>query len=113
MFTPNCLWRYTVRLDGFFSWRADFKGGSVLTKALTFEGDSMEINFATSALGGVRVEICDTSGNAIEGYDSGILFGDSLSRPVEFEKSLKELNGKEVKIRFTLKDADLYSFKFN
>lgn len=105
--------RFSVRLDGFFSWRGDFKGGSVLTKPITFEGDSMEINFATSALGSVRVEICDLDGNPIEGYDSGILFGDSLNRPVEFEKSLKELSGKEIKIKFSLKDADLYSFKFN
>ena len=109
----NHLWRYTVRLDGFFSWRGDFKGGSVLTKPVTFEGDSMEINFATSALGSVRIELCDLDGNPISGYDSGNLFGDSLDRPVEFEKSLKELSGKEIKIKFTLKDADLYSFKFN
>ena len=112
-YTPNCLYRYTIRLDGFFSWRGDFKGGYVLTKPITFEGDSMEINFATSALGSVRVELCDLNGDVIEGYDSGNLFGDSLDRPVEFEKSLKELNGQEIKIKFTLKDADLYSFKFN
>lgn len=111
--TPNALYRYTLRLDGFFSWRGDFKGGSVLTKPVVFEGDSMEINFSSSALGSVRVEICDLNGNAIEGFDSGKIFGDSLSRPVEFEKPLRDLNGKEVKIKFTLKDADLYSFKFN
>lgn len=112
-YTPLTLCRYTIRLDGFFSWRGDFKGGFVLTKPLTFEGNTLKINFSTSALGSIRIEICDSQGNPIEGYDSGLIFGDSLERPVEFEKPLKELNGKEVKIRFTFKDADLYSFKFN
>jgi hypothetical protein len=105
--------RYTVRLDGFFSWFADYNGGTVTTKPISFDGDALEINFATSALGHVRITVCDENGNALEGYDSGKLFGNSLSRPVDFEKPLEALAGKPIRIKFELKDADLYSFKFN
>lgn len=104
--------RYTVRMDGFCSWHADGSGGSLLTHPVTFTGTSMEINFATSSLGGVRIQLCGTDGCPIGGYDSGILFGDSISRPVEFENPLGTLNGVPVRIRFELADADLYSFRF-
>lgn len=100
--------RYTVRLDGFYSLRADYEGGEFITKAMTL-GDTLAINFKTSAFGGVRIIICDTDGKAIEGYDSGVLFGNSTSRNVDFEKPLSNLAGKEVKLKFVMKDADIYS----
>lgn len=102
--------RYSVRLDGFFSWHGNFKGGAVLTKPISIDGETLSINFASSAIGGIRVQICDTNGDTIEGFDSGILYGDSLDRKVIFEKSLSELKGRKAKFRFTLKDCDLYSF---
>jgi len=104
--------RYTVRMDGFYSWHANGSGGSLLTHPVIFEGSSMEINFATSSLGGVRILICGMDGVPMEGYDSGILFGDSLSRPVEFEKNPADLAGHPVRLYFELRDADLYSFRF-
>ena len=105
--------RHTMRIDGFFSWFANYYGGTVMTKPVVFDGNDLEINFATSSLGYVRIVICDENGNELEGYDSGRLFGNSLSRPVDFEGSLEDLSGKPVRIKFELKDADLYSFKFN
>jgi len=104
--------RHTVRQDGFFSWRGDFAGGSITTIPITFAGDSLNVNFATSALGSLRVQICSTDGEPLEGYDSGVLFGDALERSVEFAKPLSALAGKPVRLRFTLKDCDLYSFCF-
>jgi len=106
------FYRYTLRLDGYFSWHGDFNGGTVTTKPVIFEGDSLEINFKTSALGGVRIEILDENSKPIEGYDSGRLFGNSLSRPVDFDAPLSALAGKTVRLRITLMDADLYSFRF-
>ena len=50
--------------------------------------------------------------SSADGYNSGILFGDCVSRPVEFEKSPAGLAGMPVRIRFELRDADLYSFRF-
>ncbi len=104
------LARYTVRLDGFFSWSGDVNGASLITKPLMVDSDDMSINFETSAVGGIRIQICDKDGNEIEGYDSGILYGNSLDRKVVFEKPLKDLKGKEIKIKFHFKSCNLYSF---
>ena len=104
--------RYTIRQDGFFSWNAPYRGGEILTKSITVSGDDMHINFATSALGGVIVSVCDEDGNELDGYTSYTIFGDSVDRPVEFEKSLSELKGKSVKLKFKMSDAQLYSFVF-
>ncbi len=109
---PVELCRYALRLDGFFSWHCDFKKGCVLTKPFTFDGNMLEINFATSALGHVRIRLCDEEGNDIEGYDSGNLFGDSVSRNVDFDAKLSALSGKTVRMKIDMKDAELYSFRF-
>lgn len=107
------LCRYAVRLDGFFSWHSDYAGGKVLTKPFIFEGDALKINFATSGAGHVQFRLTDAEGNYIDGYDSGKIFGDSVDRKVFFPKSLAELAGKEVRMEISMKDADLYSFKFD
>lgn len=104
--------RYTMRLDGFFSWYADYKGGSVQTKPFTFEGDALHINFETSGRGYVRIRICDENGEPIEGYNSGLLFGNDVDRNVDFEKPISQLNGKTVSMRIDLGDAHLYSYMF-
>jgi len=105
---PVSFVRYTIRLDGFYSLRADYSGGEFVTKPMTL-GDSLSINFKTSALGDIRIIILDEHGEPIDGYDSGYLFGNSTNRPVAFAKPLSELAGKPVKLKFIMKDADIYS----
>ena len=110
---PVELCRYSIRLDGFFSWRCDYKPGKVVTKPFVFEGDKLSVNFATSVFGYIQIRLTDAEGTMLEGYDSGKLFGNSVDRPVEFEKSLRALSGKEVRMEITMSDADLYSFQFS
>lgn len=105
--------RYAIRIDGFFSWYADYKGGEVLTRPFTFKGSELTVNFATSAMSYMMVAVCDEEGNELEGYKTYKMFGDSLERKVDFEKDLKDLEGKPIRLKFYLKDCDLYSFKFN
>ena len=100
--------RYTVRLDGFYSLRSDYDGGELVTDGVTL-GDEMYINFSTSALGSVRIAVCDMDGKLIDGYDSGVLFGNSVRRRVDFARPLSELSGREVRLKISLKDADIYS----
>ncbi len=102
--------RYTLRQDGFFSWKAPYRGAEVLTKPIVIGGEEMLLNFATSAAGGIRVYVCDENGNELEGYESYTVFGDSVDRPVEFAKPLAEIAGKTVRLKFKMKDADIYSF---
>ena len=109
---PVSLYRYAIRLDGFFSWRCDYEPGKVVTKPLIFDGDRLSLNFSTSAAGYVRIRLLDADGRTLEGYDSGNLFGDSVDRLVDFEKPVAQLAGKTVRMELSMKDADLYSFRF-
>ena len=104
--------RYTVRIDGFFSWFGDGDGGEIITKPFVLEKSKMFINFSTSSLGGLDISVLDKNGNEIEGYNSHTLFGDSINRPVEFEKALKDLVGKEISLKFKFNDCHLYSYTF-
>jgi hypothetical protein len=104
--------RYTLRLDGFFSWFAPYKGGEIITRPITVTGGEMFINFATSAAGGVKISLLDEAENALEGYESYTMFGDSTERPVEFEAPLSEISGKKIRLKIQMKDAHIYSFAF-
>ena len=109
--------RYTMRIDGFVSVHASMQGGEFKTKPLTFEGSLLDLNFSTSAAGGIRVEIQDAGGIPIEGFtlqDCYEIFGDNITRPVLWKGDavLSDLAGTPVRLRFVLQDADLYSFRF-
>lgn len=111
------LRRYTLRLDGFASIHAPIEGGEVITPPLIFDGSLLSLNFATSSSGSVHVEIQDAKGRPVRGFnleDSVELFGDTVDRAVMWKDNpnLAALAGKPVRLRFVLKDADLYSFKF-
>ena len=105
--------RFTMRLDGFFSWYGDGNGAEVITKPFVLENSRMFVNLTASALGGLKVTILDKDGKEIPGYRcSYALFGDSTNRPVAFDKDLKELVGQEICLRFELNDCHLYSYTF-
>jgi hypothetical protein len=111
------LRRFTLRLDGFVSINAPFKGGELTTKPITFTGEKLSLNFASSAAGGIRVEIQDEAGQPIDGFalkESPEHFGDSVARTVSWENGsdVSSLAGRTVRLRFVMKDADLYSFRF-
>ena len=109
--------RYTIRVDGFVSVHAPMAGGEVLTSPITFEGRELIVNSATSAAGSLRVEVQDVDGRPVPGLaleDGTEVFGDSIEQPIVWKEpaALAELSGKPVRLRFVLKDADLYSFRF-
>ena len=111
------LRRYTTRVDGFVSAHADYAGGEFVTRPVVFEGSELVLNVSTSAAGGVNVDIQDDRGIPIEGFamsDCHEVFGDSLERTVKWGggKDLGALAGQPVRLRFLLKDADLYSLRF-
>ena len=113
----SALRRYTLRLDGFVSAHAGWDGGELITKPVIFEGDRLSLNFASSAAGGIRVELQDLTGKPITGFsadDCPPQFGDSVDRTVRWKggADLSALSGKPVRIRFLLQDADLYSYQF-
>ena len=115
--TSSALRRYTLRMDGFVSVQAPAAGGELLTRPLRFEGSSLVMNFSTSVAGSVRVELQGADGEPVKGFalgDCPEIFGDSLERVVSWKggSDVSVLAGKPVRLRFALKDADLYSIQF-
>ena len=115
------LRRYSLRLDGFASLRAGFEGGQARTRPLRFTGAQLELNFATSAAGSVRVALCAQDGSALAGYgleDCLPLIGNDISRRVTWRRKgaatsdVSEHEGRVVRLRFELVDADLYAMQF-
>ena len=145
------LERLTLRLDGFASINAPYAGGQAVTKPLTFAGRYLELNYATSAAGSIRVEVQDQNGQPISGYaleECPYIVGDELSRQVGWDRQavrdplpetgapveamrndsgvareegpvlreapsdLGALAGRPVRLRFVMKDADLFSIRF-
>lgn len=111
------LRRYSLRLDGFASLRAPYEPGEMLSKPLRFTGTRLQINFSTSAVGGIRVEIQDAAGNPLPGFtlaDSIETIGNDLDRTVRWQagSDVGKLAGKPIRLRFVLKDADLFALRF-
>ncbi len=120
---PCRLRRFTLRQDGFVSINAPYTGGEMTTRLITFDkskGDTpveLELNLATSAAGSVQYELLDESGTAIPGFtlkESEEFYGDELAHTATWKgkTDLSQLAGKPVRVRFVLKDADLYSLRF-
>ncbi|MFP6767034.1 MAG: hypothetical protein VB859_02615 [Planctomycetaceae bacterium] len=110
--------RYVFRTDGLVSIAAGFAGGEMLTRPLTFEGGRLELNYATSAVGSIRVELQDESGQPIPGLglkSSVEMIGDEISRTAAWDSTtrLADWAGRTVRLRFVLRDADLYSLRFH
>jgi hypothetical protein len=89
----------------------------VVTKPLVFAGCALSLNFATSAAGGVKVELQDANGQPFPGFslaDCQEQIGNELERVVNWKggANLSTLAGKPVRLRFTLKDADVFAFRF-
>jgi hypothetical protein len=111
------LRRGTLRVDGFASVNAPYAGGEFVTKPLVFEGRTLVMNVSTSAVGSVKVEIQHAAGRPVPGFDlaSAVeIWGDEIERPAAWRSGhdLSRLAGKPVRLRFVMKDADLYAIRF-
>lgn len=111
------LRRYSLRVDGFASMHAPYEGGEFVTRPLDFTGKYLLVNFATSAAGDIRVELQDADGKAIPGFslkDSVETIGNEIERRVRWRAGddLGQFAGRPIRLRFVMRDADLYSLHF-
>jgi hypothetical protein len=125
MQNTNHIQRVAMRLDGFASVNAGYNGGEYITKPFTYKGDHLNVNFSTSGVGSIRVEIQEAHldqpqlyGRPLPGFtleDSDPLIGDRIQQTVSWhgKQSLAQYVGKSIRLRFKLVDADLYSFQFS
>ena len=118
------LERMVLRTDGFVSLHAGYGGGEFVTHPLIFQGSNLVMNFSTSAAGSIRLEIQDAEGRPLPGFalgDSPLVWGDEINHTVRWERShskatsekpLARIAGKPIRLRFVMKDADIYSIQF-
>lgn len=111
------LQRLTLRIDGFASLHADYAGGEMTTKPFTFTGKALHLNLATGAAGSVAVEIQDAEGKPLPGFtlaDCKAISYDDIDRVISWKtgSDVSALAGKPVRLRWVLKDADVFSFRF-
>jgi hypothetical protein len=111
------LRRYAFRLDGLSSLRAPYEGGEMVTRPLVFAGARLALNFSTSAAGGIRVEIQEADGTPVPGFalgDATELIGNEIEREVSWTSGsdVSALAGRPVRLRFVMKDADLFALQF-
>lgn len=109
--------RLTLRTDGFASLHAGADEGEMITHPLRFTGAKLDINYATSAGGMLRVEIQSPGGNPVSGFsanDCTPLTGDAISQTVTWSggTDVSALAGQSVRLKFKMLEADLYSLKF-
>jgi hypothetical protein len=109
--------RLVLRTDGFAAVHAGWEGGEMRTHPLLFSGSRLEINYATSAAGSLRVEIQTADGTPIPGFDlvdCPPIIGDQISRVVAWggTSDLSALAGLPLRLRFVLREADLFSLRF-
>lgn len=110
------LQRGTLRLDGFVSVNAPYAGGEMTTRPLVLSGKHLVINYSTSAPGSVKIEIQDADGQPLPRFgleDCLEIWGDEIERVVAWKTGfdVSELAGRPVRLRFVMRDADLYSFR--
>jgi hypothetical protein len=112
------LGRLVIRRDGFISATAGYAGGEFSTPLFVFEGNELVLNVDTSAVGMLSVELLDATGKALPGYSledcDQIHTANEINRVVEWnsKSDVGSLAGKTVRLRFVIRDADLYAFQF-
>ena len=77
----------------------------------------MYLNFSSSAAGGIQVEIQQSDSTPIPGFtaaDCVPIYGDEIDRTVRWQDKadLSSIAGKPVRLRFVMKECDLYSLRF-
>jgi hypothetical protein len=106
-----------VRQEGFASLAADAAGAAPVTRPLRPGGVALALNAAVRPGGEIRVQVQDAAGTPLDGFaaaDCTALRGDGLRLPVRWGERAVDPGWRErdVTLRFTLRDAELFGFVF-
>ena len=105
------------RQDGFVSLNAGKEVGELLTKPFIASGTRLMLNVDVRNGGHAKVEVLDTNNQPLEGFrlrDCIAVETDAIQEVISWKLTadISRLAGKELRLRFVMKDADLYSFQF-
>ena len=113
------VYRLVQRLDGFISLDSPYgHETTVVTRPLTFEGDRLQLNVDTDAVGYLQVGFLDEQGQPIEGYtvdDCVYVNGDFIAKEVDWlgtGADVSPLAGRTVQVVFRMRGAKLYAMQF-
>ena len=115
---PSPLYRLVQRMDGFAAAEGAYTGGTLTTKKLRFDGNHLELNIDTGAVGYAQVGLLDASGKPIPGYsvdDCIYINGDFLHTTVAWlnrGSDLSRFRGKTVQLVICLHGAKLFAMQF-
>jgi len=101
--------------DRFASINAGDKIGTLITRPVDFQGSRLHVNAAVAQGGELRVGVLTHEGKPISGYraaDCVPIHGDGIDLPVSWKAKAKlvGLDHFQVRFRFQLKNAKLFSF---
>ena len=113
------VYRLVQRLDGFISLDSPYGyETTVVTRPLVFEGDRLQLNVDTDAVGYLQVGFLDEQGQPIEGYtvdDCVYVNGDFIAKEVDWLETgadVSPLAGRTVQVVFRMRGAKLYAMQF-
>lgn len=114
----TCVSRLISRRDGLTSVRGAYTGGEFTTPPVLFAGSKLLLNVDTSATGLVRVGMLDEDGTPVAGFAPEqcdlIHTANEINRRVSWggNSDVSKLSGKPVRLKFLVRNADLYAFQF-
>lgn len=111
---PKALVRYEIRKDGFVCIKAGAKEETIITKPIVFAGKDLHLNFSSSGAGYIYIDVLNENGEKLSEGESFEIYGNSINRKIYFAdgSDFSKFSGKEVRLRFRMKDARLYSIWF-
>ena len=96
-----------LRRDGFISLDATEKPGRITTRIFVCPGSTIKVNVAFRKNGRLTAELLDESGKVVAN-SKPIVVGTTKGQ-LKWQNKV-ELKGKQVQLRFTLKNASFYSY---
>lgn len=100
-------------IDRYVARSAGKETGTLRTHPVRFAGKGLQVN--ASVRGTLQVAILDAEGRELPGYERAACLpiqGDSVRHAVRWKKAGSSLEGKSVRLQFTLSDAQLFAFQY-
>ncbi len=113
-FTERQIGLARTPIDRYVAQSAGKETGTLLTHPLRFAGKHLMVN--ANVTGALQIAVLDAEGGTLPGYESKDcvpIRGDSVRHSVRWKKAGVSLDGKPVRLQFTLTNAHLFAFEFS